>query len=141
MSNLQSAHAAIPELDRKGLREFGLVTGAILVVLFGLLIPWVFDFGYPRWPWYIAGALAALAIIVPTWLGPVYYVWMRFGLLMSKIMTPLVLGIVFFLVITPVALFMKLISRDAMARSLKKEDTTYRVEREEIAREQIERPY
>ena len=44
----------IPELDRAGLRKFGLTTGAIVALLFGLFLPWLFDFGLPRWPWMLA---------------------------------------------------------------------------------------
>jgi hypothetical protein len=33
----------IPELDRKGLREFGLMTGAVVVVIFGLFFPWLLE--------------------------------------------------------------------------------------------------
>ena len=141
MASSSGTGHVIPELDRKGLREFGLVTGAIVVVLFGLLIPWVFSFGYPRWPWIVAAILAVPALVWPEALRPVYHVWMRFGLLMSRIMTPLVLGIVFFLVITPVALIMKLFSRDAMKRSLDESEESYRTNRTAIDRKQIERPY
>ena len=49
----------IPELDAAGLRRFALVTGAILAVLFGVLLPWLFGFGFPLWPWIVAGVLAA----------------------------------------------------------------------------------
>ena len=33
----------IPELDREGLRQFGLTTGGIVAVLFGVVLPWLFD--------------------------------------------------------------------------------------------------
>ena len=38
----------IPELDKKGLREFGLVTGGIVAGLFGLFFPWIFDRAFPE---------------------------------------------------------------------------------------------
>ena len=38
-----TAPHSIPELDRKGLREFGLVTGGIVAVLFGLFFPWLLE--------------------------------------------------------------------------------------------------
>ena len=41
----------IPELDRSGLRKFGITTGAMVVALFGLLFPWLLEVDYPRWPW------------------------------------------------------------------------------------------
>ena len=86
----------IPELDRKGLREFGLTTGAAVVVIFGLFFPWLLDLDWPLWPWLIAAVFWSLALLQPLWLRWIYRAWMRFGLLASRVMTPLVLGIVFF---------------------------------------------
>ena len=37
------------------LRKFGLVTGAIVAGLFGLILPWVFEYAWPLWPWIFAG--------------------------------------------------------------------------------------
>ena len=45
-----AVNQVIPELDRKGLREFGLTTGAAVIVIFGLFFPWVLDLAWPIWP-------------------------------------------------------------------------------------------
>ena len=45
----------IETLDAAGYRKFGLITGAIVVVLFGLAIPWLFSLNFPRWPWMKVG--------------------------------------------------------------------------------------
>ena len=84
----------IPELDRKGLREFGLVTGGIIACLFGLFFPWAFDVAIPYWPWAVAGVLALWALIAPDTLRRVYRIWMRFALILSRITTPLIMGLV-----------------------------------------------
>ena len=131
----------IPELDRAGLRKFGLTTGAIIAVLFGVIFPWLLDAGIILWPWILFAVLAALGLIAPMSLRPVYHGWMRFGLLMSRFTTPLIMGLVFFVAITPVALIMKILGKDAMKRQLKKDETTYRVVSNKTARETIERPY
>ena len=47
----------IPKLDKKGLRDFGLLTGVIFVALFGLLLPWLRGHGLPRWPWGVSATL------------------------------------------------------------------------------------
>ena len=47
----------IPDLDRRGLRDFGLVTGAIFVALFGLFFPWILNVAFPTWPWVLAAVL------------------------------------------------------------------------------------
>jgi uncharacterized membrane protein len=131
----------IPELDRQGLRKFGLTTGLIVAGLFGIFFPWLFEAGFVRWPWILCGLLIVMGLLTPMALGPVYHWWMRFGLMMSRFTSPLIMGLVFFLVITPVAIFMKLLGKDAMRRKLAKDESTYRIESIKTARERIERPY
>ncbi len=136
-----SASHPIPVLDRKGLREFGLVTGGIVAVLFGLFFPWLLDRPIPRWPWVIFGVLGIMGLAVPLALGPVYRTWMKFGLLMSKIMTPLIMGIVFFLTVTPMALLMRLLGKDYMARRLDRNAESYRIPSEATPPKRLEKPF
>jgi len=134
------AEHVIPELDRKGLREFGLVTGGIVAVLFGLFFPWLLERPIPLWPWVIFGILAVLGLAAPMALNPVYKIWMRFGLIMSKIMTPLIMGIIFYIVITPVGLFRRLFAKDSLARTFDDTDS-YRVPSKKAPVENLEKPY
>ncbi len=131
----------IPELDRKGLREFGLVTGAVVVVIFGLFFPWLLDLSWPAWPWVIAALIWVPALVQPTWLRPVYRAWMRFGLLASRVMTPLVLGIVFFVMISPMAMITRLLGKDPMRRTLEQKRKSYRVPSSKSPREKLEKPF
>lgn len=131
----------IPELDRKGLRDFGLTIGAAVVVIFGLFFPWVLDLQWPVWPWVIGALLWSLALIRPLWLRPIYRGWMRFGLLASRVMTPLVLGIVFFVMIWPMGLLMRLMGKDPMRRALDRNQKSYRVRSAKSPREKLEKPF
>ena len=131
----------IPELDRKGLRDFGLVTGGILAVLFGVFFPWLFDRAWPRWPWIVFAVLAGLGLMAPLLLRPVYHVWMRLGLLLNRITTPLILGILFYVMISPIALLRRLWSKDAMARRFDTNASSYRVPSEAKPIKQLERPF
>ena len=131
----------IPELDRKGLREFGLVTGGILAGLFGLFFPWLLEFNFPVWPWVVGGVLGLWALLAPMSLRPVYYWWMRLALLLSRITTPIILGIVFYLVFLPVALVMKLLGHDPMARRFDESAESYRVPSHKAPRDQLEKPF
>ena len=131
----------VPELDRKGLRDFGLTFGAAVVIIFALFFPWVLDLDWPAWPWLIAAAFWALALIRPLWLRPVYRAWMRFGLLASRVMTPLVLGIVFFVIISPMAIVMRLMGKDPMQRSLDPDHKSYRVKSTKSPEDKLERPF
>lgn len=134
-------HTDIPELDRRGLRQFALSTGGILAVLFGLFFPWLLDVGFPVWPWIVAGVLAGWGLAAPSSLRPVYIGWMRFGLLLNRIVTPVVLGILFFFLITPISALMRLLRRDALARSLDENAKSYRVPSTKRPKTHMERPF
>ena len=138
---MTSTTHTIPELDRKGLREFGLVTGGIVAGLFGLFFPWLLEVQIPLWPWAVAGILAAWALLAPNSLRPLYRLWMRLGLLLSRITTPIILGVVFLVVILPVALVMKVAGRDPMARKFDDKAKTYRVPSRKALRDSMERPF
>ena len=131
----------IPELDAKGYREFAIVTSAIVVGLFGLFFPWVFEStSWPRWPWIFAAILSTWGLIAPMTLKGVYKGWMRFGLLLSKITTPLIMGIVFYLVITPIGLIRRVTADDAMQRDFDDSDS-YRVPSQKQPPNKLERPF
>ena len=131
----------IPELDRQGLRQFGLVTGGIFVGLFGLFFPWLLEIAIPTWPWVLGGVLAVWGLAAPGTLKPVYRAWMKFGLLLSRVTTPIVLGIVFFLVIFPTGFAMRLFGRDPMNRQFDDEAKSYRVSSIKAPKESMERPF
>ena len=69
-----------------------------------------------------------LGIVNSRFLTPLNLVWMKFGELLGKIVSPIVLGFIFFLVITPICLFMKLIGKDLLKTKLSK-DKTYWIKR------------
>jgi len=137
----------IPELDRKGLREFGLTTGGIVALLFGLFFPWLlerpFNFlNFPgNWPWVLLIVLGAWGLVAPMSLRPVYSTWMKFGLLMSKVMTPLVMGIVFYLLFAPMGLVMRLFGKDAMHRKFDESATSYRIPSTAAPIKNLEKPF
>lgn len=73
--------------------------------------------------WLIAGvAIGLVAIVAPRLLTPFNKAWMKLGDLMGKVVSPLVLGIIFFVLITPVALITRLFGRDELR--LKKTDAS-----------------
>ena len=85
-------------------RSFGLLAAAILLIL-GLRHGWLF---IP------AAALATVAALCPTVLRAPKRAWLYLGFLMSLIASPLVLGVLFFGVMTPVGLLMRAIGRDPL---------------------------
>lgn len=132
----------IPQLDKKGLREFGLVTGGIVAGLFGLLLPFIFRHALPAWPWIVATVLASLAVLSPRSLAPIYQVWMRIGLVLGFINTRIILGIMFYGVFVPMGLVMRvLFKRDPMNREVKQNLATYRIPSLDRPSKSMEKPY
>ncbi len=65
--------------------------------------------------WFTSGVIMGLvAVFAPTLLTPLNKIWMKLGEIMGKIVNPLVLGIIFFVLISPVALFTRLFGRDEL---------------------------
>ena len=136
---MSTAHA-IPELDAPGLKRFGLTTGGIVAVLFGILFPWILARAIPLWPWILAAILIGWGLTAPASLRPVYRGWMALGLLLNKVTTPIVMGAVFFVAITPMGALRRLLGhklpmdRDTALKS-------YRRESKKARPEDLERPF
>ena len=130
----------IPELDVRGLRQFGLTTGAIVATLFGIVLPYVFDRPWPIWPWIVFAILAAWGAIAPSSLRPVYRGWMRIGILIGKVTTPIILTLVFVVAIIPTSLVLRILGKDMMHRKFN-ESLSYRVASKKPSVENMEKPY
>lgn len=64
----------------------------------------------------ISGLLLLAGLLIPSRLGPVYRGWMKFALLLSKVTTPIFMGIIFFLVMAPIGLLMRILGRNPVVR-------------------------
>ncbi len=133
--------------DKRTLREFGFVLAAGLVVFFGLLIPWisgkpwVWQDGGVRWPWLAAVASAAIGLLLPRALKPVYLGWMKLGHALGWVNTRIILAVVFFVLFTPVSLLLRLLKRDPLQRQLDRDASTYREASASLPRDRMERPF
>lgn len=137
-----SVNQKIENPGKTELRKFGLVTGAIVAALFGIILPWLFGYQWPKWPWIVTGILWVWAIVFPSTLFFVYNIWMKFGLVAGWINTRIILGIMFYLVFLPAGLVMRIIFRnDPMSRKLDSSAKSYRKISQPISKEHIERPY
>jgi len=125
-----SAHEDIRrELEVKGStdRAFGFV----FTVVFLVISLWPLIQGnLPRW-WalVVASVFLILSLARPAILGPLNRLWLRFGLLLGKIMNPIILGIMFFIVITPTAIILRLIGKDLLLMRFESSLKSYWIER------------
>jgi hypothetical protein len=106
--------AGIPaRLTPKEGRKFGLTVGGAFLAIAALM--WWKDHQIPMYVTATLGTLLVLAgLVIPATLGPVFRGWMAFGLLLSKVTTPIFMSIVFFIVITPLGLLRRAISGNAL---------------------------
>lgn len=137
------SHHEIPELDTKGLRQFGLILGSILILVFGLLLPWIWNWNnLPNLQWIGTGAIViAWALIAPDSMRGLYTWWMRIAMVIGNVVNTIILAIVYFIVITPMGSIMRMMGKDPMRRTLDKNVVSYRVISKVAARNHVERPY
>ena len=71
----------------------------------------------------ICGILLIITIINADILFPLNKLWMKFGILLGKIFSPIVMGVIFFGIFTPIAIFMRFSGRDELRLKFKKQKT------------------
>lgn len=91
-------------------RKFGIPVGIAFLLLAGLLF-WRDKETLWRIAASLGGALMLAGALIPAYLGPVYRGWMKMALAISKVTTPIFMGIVYFLVLTPTGLLMRLFGK------------------------------
>ncbi|UVT16984.1 MAG: sxtJ [Nitrospira sp.] len=120
----------------KELRQFGLLVGAVFSVI-GLW-PVVFRSESPRlWALILGGLLIILGAVLPQSLTQVHRGWMKIGHVLGSINTRIILGIIYYLLITPMGLAMRLMGKDSMRRALAQDADTYRIVRAPRPREHM----
>lgn len=94
-------------------RKFGFTVGIAFLVLAGIALLRHHTLS-PKILGGLGGALLLGGAFVPTLMGPVERAWMGFAHLLSKFTTPIFMSLVYFLVVTPIALFTRAIGRQPM---------------------------
>jgi len=106
--------------------------GRTFAVVFALLAAWfLWRRGLAPLPLGLAAGAAgfwALAYLAPRVLRPLNVVWFRFGLLLHAVVSPLILGLLFFLVVTPTGVIMRMAGKDFLG--LRRSGPTYWIRRD-----------
>lgn len=123
-------------------RSFGIT----FTVVFGLLATYFYFKGGPSWmpasiqgaSWYakawmglagVSGLFLLISLAVPNILHPFNVVWMKFAMVLNKIVSPIVMGLLFFLTVTPMALVVRAMGKDLLRLKLDKDAKSYWIER------------
>lgn len=108
-------------------RKFGLLF--FVVFLMVGLFPLLAHHEIRVWGLIVSGVFLVAALLVPRALHPLNVVWMRLGWVLGKIVSPIVLGALFFLAVLPMGLFMRLRGKDLLRLKMDPSAKSYWIER------------
>ena len=102
-------------------RSFGIVF--FIVFLLIALYPILKDNDLRIWSLVISFIFLILGLINSKILTPLNRLWFKFGLLLGKFISPLIMGIIFFVVVTPIGIIMRLLKKDLLNLKYNKKET------------------
>jgi hypothetical protein len=110
-------------------RNFGLIFGALFLIL-GLW-PLIHGLGASGWAWLLVGvAFLGVAWCAPNWLTPLNRAWFKLGLVLGKIASPIVMGLLFFLAVVPFSWYVRWRNKDLLNLTIDPQARSYWIERD-----------
>ena len=104
-------------------RNFGLVFFTVFLIL--SIWPLMNEDPIRVWSFLISIVFLILGLMNSKILTPLNRFWFKFGMLLGNIIAPIVMGVVFFIVVTPIGLFMKIMNKDLLNKKYDKKKITY----------------
>ena len=117
-------------ISKKQLREFGILLGFGIPLLIGWIIPAIAGHVFRVWTLWIGIPVLILGLTVPIILHYPYKGWMAFGHALGWFNSYIILGIIYIVVLLPIAYIMRLTGYDPLKRRRKREKT-YRENRQD----------
>ena len=108
-------------------RNFGLVFFFVFLIV--SLLPLLKEEPFRIWSIVIAIIFLILGLMNSKLLTPLNKLWFKFGLFLGSIVSPIVMGIVFFLVITPIGFVMKIMGKDLLNKKKDNDKKSYWINR------------
>ena len=93
-------------------KSFGVVFFVVFLLI--SLYPLIDNNDIRLWSLFVSLIFLILGILNSKILSPLNKIWFKFGILLGKIISPIVMGIIFFLVVTPIGLIMRLFGKDVL---------------------------
>jgi hypothetical protein len=100
-------------------RSFGIVFFVVFLIV--AIYPLIKNGDLRLWPLIISIIFLILGLINSKLLTPLNKLWFKFGIFLGRLMSPIIMGIIFFFVVTPIGLVLKIIGKDIL--SLKKNNS------------------
>ncbi|MGY8961232.1 MAG: SxtJ family membrane protein, partial [Alphaproteobacteria bacterium] len=84
------------------------------------------------WALGVAALFVLIALVRPGLLKPLNLIWFKFGLLLHKIVNPVIMGLLFYVTIMPIGLILRLCGKDVLNLRINKNAATYWIRREPV---------
>ena len=114
-----------PTVRKKTLREFGYLIGIGVPVFIGWILPIIFGHQFRIWTLWVGITGLSFAVIKPSLLLIPYQAWMRIGHWLGWFNSHIILGLIFVLVLQPMALIMRMFGYDPLRKKWRT-DKSYR---------------
>jgi len=109
--------------EKSDLRKFGITVGIVLMIIAGLLF---WKEKESSQIFFGVGAIILLTTItIPVILKPVYSIWMVFGIIIGWIMTRIILSLLFYIILTPIGLVLRLFGKQVLELRWNKSEQSY----------------
>ena len=128
---MSAGHDNIVSHDNReppSVKKFGLT----FAIVFGVIALWplVFRSEHPHyWALVLAGVFVSAAYLSPGLLKPLNLLWFKLGMVLHKIVNPIVLGIMFLVFITPTAIVLRLFGKKLIPLTFERDQASYWIER------------
>ena len=108
-------------------RSFGLLFFVVFLIV--SLWPLTHEGSIRIWSVIISIVFLILGLLNSKFLTPLNLLWFKFGMILGAIVSPIVMGIVFFLVVTPIGLLLSIMGKDVLNKKYNKKKETYWIKR------------
>ena len=116
------------QIPTKILKDFGVLIGFCFPIIIGFFIPFLTGHSFRTWTLFIGITSLFLSYVYPKSLYFPYKIWMKLGYVLGWINSRVILAIVFFLVLLPISIVMKLFGYDPL-KTKKSFDSTYKIDK------------
>ena len=100
------------EINKSSNRSFGIVFFIVFLII--AIYPMLNETDVRFWSLIISLIFLILGILNSEFLTPLNKIWFKFGIFLGKIFSPLIMALIFFLVVTPIGLVLRLIGKDVL---------------------------
>ena len=109
-------------------RSFGLVFFVVFLIV--ALWPLKYETDIRLWAIILSLVFLVLGVLNSKFLSPLNKLWFKFGILLGSIASPIVMGAVFFVVVTPIGVIMRFLGKDLLKKDKVKNVSTYWIKRD-----------